>query len=86
MFTIIKQDFDSEIFETPYYRIKNFNFEQVKKELSVIKKSNGIIIDAKINSYEKEWDIFLQKNGFRKICMQVELIKTPSFQKKIILF
>jgi len=78
---IKKQDFDTKIFKVPYYRIKDFNFKLVHEEFLSLVNIPNFIIDAKINANNKDWDLFLQDLGFKKICSQVELFKYPQKQK-----
>lgn len=78
MNAILKQDFDSSIFDIPYFRIINYDdIDQVNKELKELQNDEPVIIDAKREASDKEWGLFLQKKGFRKVCVQVELEKEP---------
>jgi GNAT superfamily N-acetyltransferase len=73
-FCIKQQDFDSDIFGRPFYRITSFDLDRLGPELATVRDIPSVIIDAKLPSGEVEQAAFLMRRGFRKICMQVELI------------
>lgn len=74
---ITKQDFDSKIFGIDYYRIQSTDIECIKAEMAAVKLSKPLMIDAKIAASRKEIDRYLQSEGFRKVCMQIELEYFP---------
>lgn len=73
MKAIEKQNFDSEVFGFPFYRVKKYNIRLVKSDFIKLKDESPIIIDAKIDSNRKDFDHFFQQLGFKKVCMQAEL-------------
>jgi len=74
MTTVTFQDFDSKIFDCPYFRINSDDIKAIENDLNSLDLNIKTIIDAKILSTNKNLDIFLQKKLFKKICIQVELI------------
>jgi RimJ/RimL family protein N-acetyltransferase len=71
---IQQQAFDTEVFEVPFYRVIEFDMERVEMELDQIKAAHtSFIVDAKVPSYQNDWNSFLQDQGFHKACLQVEL-------------
>ena len=78
MKTVRKQDFDTDIFEVPYYRIHSFDeIEENESTLVDLVKEKTLIIDAKIDSSRRDWSALLQEYSFRKVCTQVEMVKHP---------
>lgn len=78
MKTLAFQNFEYEIFKVPFFRITDFDLDTLDRELAQVDSENEkYIIDTKMNSHLYDNDIFLQKHGFRKVCMQVELIAKP---------
>lgn len=75
---IVKQEFDSGIFGVPFYRIMNLDLEAVQSDLDNLSEICPLIVDAKVTTPNREWELFLQVNGFRKVCVQVELEKEVS--------
>ena len=74
MKTVRKQDFDTDIFEVPYYRIHSFDeIEETESTLVDLVKEKTLIIDAKIDSSRRDWSALLQEYSFRKVCTQVEM-------------
>ncbi len=70
---IKKLEFDTEIFQVPYYRVKDFNENKIELEFNKLKESGSVIIDAKVDASDKELSNFFHNLGFKKICMQIEL-------------
>jgi hypothetical protein len=70
---IKKLEFDTEIFQAPYYRVKDFNKSKIEREFNELKKSGPVIVDAKVDASDKELSNFFHNLGFKKICMQIEL-------------
>lgn len=71
---IKQQQFDSDIFGRPFYRIISFDLDRLDPELASVLGIPSVIIDAKLPSGEVEQAAFLMRRGFRKVCMQIELI------------
>lgn len=65
--------FDSAIFNRLCFRIIPTNADQVKGAVEKYLNQLNIFIDTKIDASDKELDNLLQKLGFRKVCMQIQL-------------
>ena len=79
------QQFDSDIFECPYYRLNGSNIAEIKSEFYALPSKHPWIADAKISSSNKSLDLCLQELGFRKVCMQVQLkltVDSPVFSSE----
>lgn len=72
--SITHLSFDSAIFNKPCYRIKTENLSKIKYALKKFQNLPNIFIDAKIEASKKDIDNSLQKFGFHKVCMQIQLI------------
>ena len=68
------QQFDSDIFGCPYFRLDSTNPEEIKAGFSILAKDKDWIADAKIDSTNKSLNLCLQQLGFRKVCTQIQLI------------
>jgi GNAT superfamily N-acetyltransferase len=70
---IVAQDFDSEAFGVPFYRIVEWEGAGLEDELSVLQKQRPVVIDAKAAAEDLERNAFLQRHKFRNVCTQLEL-------------
>jgi hypothetical protein len=71
---IAPQAFDSAAFGRPFYRVVSFDLAPLDRELAPVLAIPAVIIDAKLPSGDIEPAAFLMRRGFRKVCMQVELV------------
>lgn len=70
------QEFDSEVFRVPFYRLKLFDRSRFRKEIERITRDPQVMADAKIPSSDLAWSFDLLEAGFRKVCTQVEFISS----------
>ena len=77
MASISYQEFDSDVFGVPFFRINDFEENDVEEQLEELVKKESVIIDAKIDASDLKRGRLLQKHGFRKVCTQVELTAVP---------
>ncbi len=70
---IRRQDFDSDAFGIPFYRVSDWNAAAVARELAGLQKRRPIAIDGKAAAEDGERNAFYQRHGFRNVCTQLEL-------------
>ena len=73
MKNVVQQDFDSEAFGVPFYRVVAWGNPDLENELSVLLRRRPIVVDAKVGADDIERNRFLQRLGFRNVCPQVAL-------------
>lgn len=69
-----RQEFDSVAFETDFLRVVDFDTRRLSSALAGLASRRPLIVDAKISADRVDLDALLQTHGFRKVCMQVELV------------
>ena len=72
---IQRQDFDTEAFGIPFFRVRSFNQLQLEEELASLIVRRPLIIDAKVPADLVDIGRLLQRYGFRKVCTQIELTR-----------
>jgi ribosomal protein S18 acetylase RimI-like enzyme len=70
---IRKQDFDTNVFRTPFYRVTDLSAPDFDQQFEKLSGNVPIIIDAKLPADNIVDAVRLQRRQFRKVCMQVEL-------------
>jgi GNAT superfamily N-acetyltransferase len=70
---IAQQDFDTEAFQVPFYRVVRVEPESLSSELDALVDRSPIIIDAKLPAEDVQSARLLLERGFRKVCTQLEL-------------
>lgn len=65
--------FDSDAFQVPFYRVKQFDSGALSRDLAKIATSSPFVIDAKVPASDIAAAHLLQSLGFRKVCMQITL-------------
>jgi GNAT superfamily N-acetyltransferase len=70
---IVAQDFDSDAFGVPFYRIAQWEGAGLAQELSALQKQRPLVIDAKAAAADLDRNAFLQRHKFRNVCAQLEL-------------
>jgi hypothetical protein len=70
---IARQEFDSRLFDRPFYRVRDTDLTALEVELEQLGTIDRLVIDAKLRADKVELGAFLQRRGFRKICTQIEL-------------
>jgi GNAT superfamily N-acetyltransferase len=71
---IARQAFDSEMFGVPFYRVLRLDAQAIRRELAALSDTVPRIIDAKLPADDLVHAQLLLENGFRKTCMQFELV------------
>lgn len=70
--------FDSAIFNRSCFRINSTNVKLVEEAFRKYLDQTNIFIDTKIDASNKDLDNLLQRLGFHKVCMQIQLFLPDS--------
>lgn len=71
------REWDSDIFQVPFYRVKDPSHKNLGEEIDRISIQPRFMIDAKVPSDDLDSSALLKRKGFIKICTQAELCKIP---------
>ena len=67
------QEFDSDAFQRPFYRVVRVEPDRFEGEFRELATTARLIADAKLRSDKIDGGAMLMRCGFRKICTQIEL-------------
>lgn len=68
---LARQSFDSEAFGVDFYRVTRLDYPVLSRELETVRALPRVMADARIAACDRDADLFFQRNGFRKICLQI---------------
>jgi len=68
---LTRQSFDSDAFGLDFYRVVRFDYPLLAGDLEALRRLPRAMADARINACDRPADLFLQRNGFRKVCIQL---------------
>jgi dTDP-4-amino-4,6-dideoxy-D-galactose acyltransferase len=71
---VAQQAFDTEAFGRPFFRVLRLDAPDLESEIVPLRELAGVIIDAKMPAEVIEPAMRLQRLGFRKVTIQVELV------------
>jgi GNAT superfamily N-acetyltransferase len=69
------QDFDTEAFGRPFYRLRIFEPARIEHEIAALNHMQDVVIDAKLPADALAPAAFLQRLGFRKVSTQIEFVR-----------
>jgi large subunit ribosomal protein L19 len=75
------QAFDSQAFGVDFYRVDRLDFPVLARELETLRalpQGLPLMIDARIAASDREADLFFQRNGFRKVTLQIRYVMAVS--------
>jgi GNAT superfamily N-acetyltransferase len=75
---LVRQDFDSEAFGLPFFRLARLDPELLGGEMRRIARLPGALADARLPAAAIAGAALLQRHGFRKVATQVELARPPA--------
>lgn len=76
MISLQRQEFDEQAFETPFYRIAEPADAAIERDIQALReRGEPFIVDAKVAADDLAASRRLQEMGFRKVCMQITLVK-----------
>ncbi|EFL50650.1 GCN5-related N-acetyltransferase [Solidesulfovibrio fructosivorans JJ]] len=68
---LARQAFDAEAFGLDFFRVTRLDYARLGPELARLRAMPRVMADARIAASDREADLFLQRNGFRKVCIQI---------------
>lgn len=68
---LTRQAFDAEAFGLDFFRVTRLDYIRLGPELKALRAMPRVMADARIAASDREADLFLQRNGFRKVCIQI---------------
>ncbi|MFU2210564.1 GNAT family N-acetyltransferase [Solidesulfovibrio sp. C21] len=68
---LTRQAFDAEAFGLDFFRVTRLDYALLGPELKALRAMPRVMADARIAACDREADLFLQRNGFRKVCIQI---------------
>ena len=71
---ILQQEFDTAAFGIPFYRVQRVDAAGLAAELAALAGSRPFIVDAKVPAEDLASTRTLMELGFRRVCMQIELV------------
>jgi len=69
---LTRQAFDSEAFGLDFYRVTHLDFPVLERELAALRRLPRAMADARIAASDRPADLFFQRQGFRKVCVQLK--------------